>query len=514
MVRLVRPMKPMDVAARLHENERKVLLELKDRGTATTEELSQLTGLSRDALEKASDWAETKGVVAFKEQVSLFFELTDEGREYTRDGLPEHNLRTLLVHGPLEISKLKETFKGLNIALAWIRRNNWASINRGMIELTDAGTDIGDTPAQKVLQKFTRDTPVAGTELDGAEDVLEQLQRRKLVERTESVVRFVEITDFGKEVIPYLESTKSVQIITQLTPELLHSGEWKDSQFQRYDVTLPAPSMKPGKRHFMSQIIDYIRRFWVELGFKEMKGEYLELNFWNFDALFQPQDHPARDLADTFYMKTPFSGHLPNPKMVDQVKQTHENGWTTGSKGWQYKWNPEISAQNCLRTHTTSLSVNAIAKLRPEDLPAKFFSVGRVFRNETIDWNHLAEFYQTDGIVIGEGVTFRNLQGYLKAYLEGLGLKKFRFRPAYFPYTEMSMEAEVFIEEKGVWMELFGSGIFRPEVVKPLIGIDVPVLAWGPGFDRLIMQSYKVKNIRELYSNDIGLLRRAKLWTE
>jgi phenylalanyl-tRNA synthetase alpha chain len=135
-----------------------------------------------------------------------------------------------------------------------------------------------------------------------------------------------------------------------------------------------------------------------------------------------------------------------------------------------------------------------------------------VFRNETIDWNHLIEFYQTDGIVIGEGVTFRNLQGYLKAYLEGLGLKRFRFRPGYFPYTEMSVEAEVWIDDRKEWMELFGAGIFRPEVVKPLIGIDVPVLAWGPGFDRLVMQSYDVDNIKDIYSNDIGLLREAKLW--
>jgi phenylalanyl-tRNA synthetase alpha chain len=146
-------------------------------------------------------------------------------------------------------------------------------------------------------------------------------------------------------------------------------------------------------------------------------------------------------------------------------------------------------------------------------LPAKFFSIGRVFRNETIDWNHLIEFYQTDGIVIGKGVSFRNLKGYLKAYLEGLGLETFRFRPGYFPYTEMSLEAEIWIEEKEEWMELFGAGIFRPEVVKPLIGIDIPVLAWGPGFDRLLMQSYNLKNIKELYGNDIGLLRDAKLWT-
>jgi phenylalanyl-tRNA synthetase alpha chain len=244
-----------------------------------------------------------------------------------------------------------------------------------------------------------------------------------------------------------------------------------------------------------------------------MKGNYLELSFWNFDALYQPQDHPARDLADTFYMKVPYQGRLPDKELVMKVKETHECGWTTGSTGWQCKWSPEFASRCVLRTHTTSLSVLQLSKLKAEDLPGKFFSVGRVFRNEAIDWNHLAEFYQTDGIVVGEDVTFRDMQGYLKAYLEGLGLKKFRFRPGYFPYTEMSMEAEVWIEERGGWMELFGAGMFRPEVVKPLVGVDVPVLAWGPGFDRLVMQSYHVNTIKELYGNDLGFLRKAKLWT-
>jgi phenylalanyl-tRNA synthetase alpha chain len=429
-------MKPKEVASRLNENERKLLHALSGGETATTEKLSKLTGLGRDAVEKASDWAMTKGVVEFSEEVSRFTSLTDEGDVY--------------------------------------------SIK-------------------------------AGEPVD--EDVLDQLVKRKLAIVTESTARYVKITEFGKQVLPELSELETVNIITQLTPELLATGGWKGSRFQEYDVSLPVPNTQPGKRHFISQVIDYIRRFWVELGFKEMKGEYVELNFWNFDALYQPQDHPARDLADTFYMKTPYKGHLPDAKMVEQVKQTHENGWTTGSKGWQYKWDSELAKRTVLRTHTTSLSVNQIAKLKPEDLPAKFFSVGRVFRNETIDWNHLAEFYQTDGIVIGEDVTFRDMKGYLKSYLEGLGLTKFRFRPAYFPYTEMSMEAEVWIEERGSWMELFGAGMFRPEVVKPLLGLDVPVLAWGPGFDRLVMQSYKVNTIKELYSNDIGLLRRAKLWT-
>ena len=508
-------MNPEEVASRLNENERKLLVALRGGGASSTAALSHATGLGRDAVEKASAWAETKGVVSFREEVSRFFKLTEEGAKYASEGLPEKQLIEAVAGGDNELSHLKGDIPAINIALVWVRSNGWASIRAGKVEATPEGAKAAkaETVDEKILKRLAQGMVHEGklnAELTARAPLL---VKRGLVEVKEETERFVEFTPFGVEVLPFVEAIASKPVITQITPEVLQAGTWRDAIVQHYDVSLPVPSLTPGKRHFISQIIDYIRRFWVELGFKEMKGNYLELSFWNFDALYQPQDHPARDLADTFYMKTPYRGKLPEGKLVEQVKETHENGWTTGSTGWQYKWSPELASRCCLRTHTTSLSVLQLAKLKPEDLPGKFFSVGRVFRNETVDWNHLAEFYQTDGIVVGEDVTFRDMQGYLKAYLEGLGLKKFRFRPGYFPYTEMSMEAEVWIEERGGWMELFGAGMFRPEVVKPLMGVDVPVLAWGPGFDRLVMQSYHVNTIKELYGNDIGLLRKAKLWT-
>jgi phenylalanyl-tRNA synthetase alpha chain len=506
---------PEEVASRLNENERKLLVALRGGGELSTATLSQTVGLGRDAIEKASAWAETKGVVSFREEISRFFKLTKEGQMYAEEGLPEKQLIEAAAGGDNELSHLKGGIQNINIALVWVRSNGWATIRGGKVEVTPEGAKVAksETVDEKILKRLEHG--VVPEEKLGKEfaDRILVLMKRGLVDVKEETERFVELTSFGVEVLPFVEAIALKPVITQITPEVLQSKQWRDAVIQHYDVSLPVPTLTPGKRHFISQIIDYIRRFWVELGFKEMKGHHLELSFWNFDALYQPQDHPARDLADTFYMKTPYKGKLPEKRLVEQVKATHETGWTTGSTGWQYKWSPEFASRCCLRTHTTSLSVLQLAQLKPEDLPGKFFSVGRVFRNEAIDWNHLAEFYQTDGIVVGEDVTFRDMQGYLKAYLEGLGLKKFRFRPGYFPYTEMSMEAEVWIEERGGWMELFGAGMFRPEVVKPLIGVDVPVLAWGPGFDRLVMQSYHVNTIKELYGNDIGLLRKAKLWT-
>jgi phenylalanyl-tRNA synthetase alpha chain len=172
----------------------------------------------------------------------------------------------------------------------------------------------------------------------------------------------------------------------------------------------------------------------------------------------------------------------------------------------------EFSKRCILRTHTTSLSARTLTKLKEGELPAKFFSVGRCFRNETLDWKHLAEFYQTDGIVVGEDVTFRNLLGYLKRFFSKLGFPKARFRPAYFPYTEMSTEIEVWHPKHKEWVELGGAGMFRPEVVKPLLGKDVPVLAWGPGFGRMVMMNYEIDDIRKLYLSDLKQVRKAEMW--
>ncbi|MEM4727408.1 MAG: phenylalanine--tRNA ligase subunit alpha [Candidatus Bathyarchaeia archaeon] len=506
----MRPLDPKLMASSLHENERKIMGVLNERKAANFEELSLATDLNRDAVEKACAWAESKGIIEVEKRSRRFFQLSEEGALYAEEGLPEKRLIRMAMEGLTEIEALREAFPLLNIALIWVRRNGWAEVKDGRIELTKEGVEASteETVDERIIKRLSL-SPTGEEELEDLMDRVSLLLRRGLIRSSERVEKVARLTELGITLIPFLEE---VEVIAQLTPEHLRTRSWTKAAFQRYDVKLPAPRIYPGKRHFVSQVIDYIRRFWVELGFREMKGPIVELAFWNFDALFQPQDHPARDLADTFYMKTPRSGRLPDPELVRRVKETHENGWTTGSTGWGYSWDPELAGRCCLRTHTTSLSALAISRLREEDLPAKFFSVGRVFRNETIDWNHLIEFYQTDGIVIGDGVTFRHMLGYLKEYLERMGVERFRFRPGYFPYTEMSLEAEVWVEEKQSWMELFGAGMFRPEVVKPLFGREVPVLAWGPGFDRIVMRHYGINDLRRLYSNDLGQLREAKIW--
>ena len=249
-----------------------------------------------------------------------------------------------------------------------------------------------------------------------------------------------------------------------------------------------------------SQWLKIRRQIFFEMGFEEMSGSAVESSFWNFDALFQPQDHPARELADTFYIK----GVEPLPKgdVVEKVKKAHK-------RGWNYKWAEELACKKTLRTHTTAVSARYLVDSRKRQ-NAKYFCVGRVYRNEVVDYKHLAEFYQVEGIVLWEKATFADLMGLLREFYRKLGFEKIRFRPSYFPYTEPSLEIEVYFEKKKAWLELGGAGVFRPEVSIPLWG-KYPVLAWGLSLERPLMLANDIGDIRTFYKNDLAWLRDFKL---
>jgi phenylalanyl-tRNA synthetase alpha chain len=502
----------MDEISQLHEYEKKIIKFLEKVKTSSVENIAKQLKLNKDAVEKAVLWAKVKGFVETKDKTTEYLELTLEGEEYNKVGLPEKRLVQMVERGMNSIAELKAKVSFFSIGIVWAKKNEWVEIQDGKLLVTPKGKEalFRKIKEESMLASISKGKTKA-EEYD--KELLDTLVKRGLVKIKTDVKRDVFLTQAGKEIASKIKLTKE---ISQLTPQIIKKGEWRNALIRAYDVKLPAPKVYPAKRHYMMQIIDYIRRIWIELGFKEMTGPILDISFWNFDALFQPQDHPARDLADTFYMAKPDKGKLPRDDIVQAVKATHENGWTCNSTGWQYKWDEEMAKKCILRTHTTILSARTLAKLRDDvdngALPAKYFSVGRVFRNETIDWKHLAEFYQTDGIVVDENANFKHFLFYLKRFFTKLGFPKARFRPAYFPYTELSTEIEVWHPEHKTWLELGGAGIFRPEVVKPLLGKDIPVLAWGPGFDRIVMMNYNIKDIRELYWNDLKQLREAKVW--
>jgi phenylalanyl-tRNA synthetase alpha chain len=376
---------------------------------------------------------------------------------------------------------------------------------KGLIEL---GSEIKRLKKENFndVEAFLKSLPKENSELNEKEkDLVKELKQRKdIIEIDLKKEMEVSITAIGKDL---MKKDLNVNLIENLTPNLLNKGSWKGKRFRRYDVSLNVPKIYPGKRHFVNQAIDYAKKVWMDMGFEEMEGQIINSSFWNFDVLFTPQDHPARDLQDSIFLDK--KEEVKDKELMKKVKEMHESG-SNVSRGWGYKFDEEKSKKLVMRTHTTVLSAKTLAKLKEKK--GKFFAIGRNFRNEAVDWSHGFEFDQTEGIVIDPDANFRHLLGYLKEFFKKMGFEKARFRPAYFPYTEPSVECDVFHPVRKKWIELGGAGIFRPEMVIPLLGKDIPVLAWGLGLGRIVMDYYDIHDLRELYKNDIKQLREMKMW--
>ena len=475
--------------------------------------ICQKTNMDKVSVLRALAYLQNKKIVNLSEEKKEFIELGTNGALYKKKGLPERRFLNLI--NEKRIMKLEEIKEqsGLSedefkVSLGALKKKAMIELNNGRVTLTAEKKEV----AKKFLEEqFLESLPLEKNNLTPEQNFAFQSleKRREIVNVVEKKRILISLTDLGKELIK--TEIKQEDLIEQVTSDLIRSGKYKGKKFRRYDVTSHVSEISGGKRHFVNQATDYARKIWTEMGFKEMTGEMVVSSFWNFDALFTAQDHPVREMQDTFFINK--KSELPDKKIVASVKQAHENG-IAGSKGWQYKWNEDEAKKTVLRTHTTCLSSQTLAKLKKEDLPAKFFAVGKCFRNETIDWKHAFEFNQTEGIVVDENANFRNLLGYLKNFAKKMGFEKVRFRPSFFPYTEPSIEGDVWNEEKKEWIEVFAAGIFRPEVTASLFGKPIPVLAWGPGFDRMIMSIYKIQDIRDLYKNNLTQIRNLKFWSK
>jgi len=502
------------IIATLHPLERKVLPVLKE--TSSFETIAERTGLQKVEVMRALQWLQNKKIIRINRKLQEQINLDENGLKYKQKGLPEKKfLGAAKNKVSLEDIRNKTNLskEEINICLGILRSRNAIKISKEkglMVSITNDGKKLlsDGFPEEEFLKK---NFPLNSSELNSDEKHLfEKLKKRKRFLKI-NIIKIInaEITEIGKKIIQ--QGIKEQDIIDRITPSIIKSGEWKRKEVRKYDVKINVPNISGGKLHFVSQATQYIKRIWLDMGFKEMNGNIVQSSFWDLDALFVPQDHPSRDMQDTFYIKDPGHGKLPK-ELMKRVKATHENGWTTGSKGWQNKWSEDIAKENLLRTHTTVLSAQYIANLKKANLPAKFFSVGKVFRNETLSWKSLFEFIQVEGIVVDPNANFNHLKGYLKEFFAKMGFPDVRIRPAHFPYTEPSAEVDVWHPKKNQWVELGGSGIFRPEMVKPLLGVEVPVLAWGLGMERTIMEYYNITDVRDVYKNDLKQLRETKIW--
>ncbi|MCK4634389.1 MAG: phenylalanine--tRNA ligase subunit alpha, partial [Candidatus Aenigmarchaeota archaeon] len=284
-------------------------------------------------------------------------------------------------------------------------------------------------------------------------------------------------------------------------PSLLKTGLWRDVKLKKYNIKAKGKKIHPGKIQPYQKFILQVRKKLVELGFKEMTGPIIETEFWNFDALFQPQNHPARDWTDTYSLKNPVYGKLPDKKIVEAVKKSHENSW-------KYEWSEKKASKLTPRAHDTAISPRYLA--RGVEIPGKYFNLVRCFRPDVIDATHKVEFNQLGGFVIGEEMSLKHLLGLLKMFATELGgAEEVKFLPDYYPFTEPSVQISIKHKKLG-WIELAGAGIFRRELTEPL-GVKVPVIAWGVGIDRLAMCALGIKDIREMFSQNLSWLRNFKV---
>lgn len=499
-----------DMIDSLHPLERKVLPVLSK--VTSFEDIVSKSGLKDIEVMRALQWLANKDILKIDEKEEQVVQRGDEIPE-DKGGLPEVRfLESLDQQNPTKIDKIKEKAnlspEEFGAAMGLLKKNSCIIIGKDGIKKTPAENFFLEKSKKTItfLQSLPKDLNDFSEE---EKQLLEELKNRKgLIEIKKTKLKSIKLTDLGKKAAEIKIDSNTQD---RLTPKLLKTGEWKTKKFRRYDVSINVPKIYGGKRHFVNQAVDYIKKVWLEMGFKEMQGPMVQTSFWDLDALFVPQDHPARQMQDTFYIKDPKQGTLPK-SIREDIKKVHEDGGNTGSKGWGDRYQEDIAKENLLRTHTTVLSAKTLTTLKKDNLPAKFFAVGKVFRNEALDWKHLFEFYQVEGIVVDPDANLKHLKGYLKAFYKKMGYTDVRMRPAHFPYTEPSVEVEVFHPVKKEWVELGGAGIFRPEVTKPLLGFECPVLAWGQGMGRIISEYWNITDIRDLYKNDLKQIREMKTW--
>lgn len=452
-----------------HEIEKKIIASLKDDPKQTPESLERSTNLLPDQIRRGIEWLKLKGLVIVNESIIVNVYLGKNGLESFHNGLPERRLLNSIKDAPKQLQDLqKELGSIFGPAMGLARKNNWVSTYEDKISLNNYPSEL---PGEKTLNQLG-ENKIPKSELDQG-DLSILLKRPDFL--IEDVVK-----------------TKEISLTTDGC-----SLEVTIGSSDAIDVESTVPDMFVARTHPLKDAIDEIREIFVTLGFTEILGSMSQPSFWNFDALFTPQDHPARELQDTFYLDGISAKKIGTTEQIKKISESHKNGW-------RYYWDIHEARKMVLRTHTTCVTIKHLAENKPDE--ARVFSLGRVFRNEKVSYKHLVEFNQVEGIVIGKNTTLRDLMGIQREFYRRIGITKIKFWPTFFPYTEPSLQTMVYNDRLEKWVELFGMGIFRPEVTKPL-GITKPVLAWGGGIERIAMLKYGLDDVREFYNNNLNWLR-------
>ena len=385
---------------------------------------------------------------------------------------------------------------GLKLKMLRIRKDTSGNF------ISALGENVGDKTKElcEMIQKST---------LENAKDI-EFLKKRQLIYQ---VIQKTFLAQKGE----YFDKPRK-EVAVDLTREMLISKTWVDKEFKPYNLSAQGVRPLAGSLHPLMKVREEFRTIFLEMGFTEMEtSNYVESSFWNFDALFVPQNHPARDMQDTFYVADPALAESAPAEYIAATKKVHEKGEGCDSKGYVCKWSADESRKNVLRTHTTAVTARVLYDLAQQSSnpSGKFFSIDRVFRNEEMDKTHLCEFHQIEGVVIDEDLSLVQMMTMLKDFFQRIGIEKLRFKPAYNPYTEPSMEIFGYHEGHQKWIEVGNSGMFRPEMLQPMgFSKKVTAIAWGLSLERPTMIKYGLKSIHDLFGHriDLSFCRRAPLY--
>lgn len=493
---------------------------LKDELTSTR--LQTELGYKEGHANQAFSWLAGKKLLAETSRTPhIYFELTDFGRKVSKEGFAEEKIISYLKeNGPRRLPEIASALgmenREVGSAFGSLSRDNVLALNGDkMAEYTGAPVPERIAVAKKLIQKAleAENSQIDAADLSKREiEIMGGLTKKRGI--SETPFRTIEretvayrLTEAFKEVAEALrKSGITGNEIGEITPSLLSSGEWKKGTFRGYAISVPPARIIPGRTNPYVQFLESVKDKLCSLGFQEFDGPLVETEFWNGDALFMPQFHAARDIHDAYRLKQPTHAKSIEEPYLSNVAAVHQNGGNTGSRGWNYSFDTEFTRRLIMRSQGTVLSAHQLHKA---EIPGKYFGIARCFRYDKVDATHLSDFYQTEGIVLGEDVNLRTLLGFLEIFaVEIAGATDVKYVPGYFPFTEPSIEVHIKHPKLG-WFELGGSGIFRPEVTKAM-GVDVPVLAWGIGIDRMALMALGLNDLRELFCEDIEKVRLRK----
>lgn len=505
----------------LHPLEVKVLNSFEVGEHLTNEILDSKLGFKEGHANQVFSWLQMKGLLTeISRTTEVFYELTDIGESYVKNGLTIIRVVKLLAQGkPLSLPAIAQALdvenKEIGTAFGQLSKEGCVSMdeNKNAVFIsmpTDKKYTLQEALIKKAFEIIDKTLPEKTLSPDEIAAIKSIAKKRGTGDAFKIVERDKVVFTLNENAAPIQQELKKQHItgdeVGQLTAEMLKTGSWKEVTFRSYNIGLPPARLIPGRENSYARFLENVKDKLANLGFEEIEGDLVQSDFWNSDALFMPQFHAARDIHDVYYIKNPTHAKTIEEPYLTNVIKVHENGGNTGSRGWNYTFDVNFTKQLLLRSQSTACSVKKLATAK---VPGKYFTISRCFRYDKVDATHLSDFYQLDGIILGENVNLRTLLGILKMFaVEIAGATEVKYVGAYFPFTEPSIEVHVKHPVLG-WFELGGAGILRPEVTKPQ-GVDVPVLAWGLGIDRMALLALGANDLRELFSYDIEKVRLRK----